>query len=121
MSKILYSTIISGLIFFASSCSGFKSNSNNTEDNNETTMSSPKINNSPQQSNEQCVFGVTIDRAMNSITIIDSKGDTLTFEYPDIEDNSKLFRSNIGDSITVKFITTTYQDSVTAISRGKQF
>lgn len=48
-----------------------------------------------------------------------AEGDTMSFEYPDVEENFKFARPNIGDSVTVKYIRTDYQDSVTAVLRGK--
>lgn len=75
-----------------------------------------------QVGHEYTTIGVTLDRAMNSILIIDeATGDSIEFEYAEVENRSKIFGSNIGDTVTVKHVTLADgRDSVTAIYRGRR-
>ena len=74
-----------------------------------------------QVGKEITTIGVTLDRAMNSIVIIDENGDSAEFDYAEVENRSKIFGSNIGDTVTVKHVTLTDgRDSVTAIYRGRR-
>ena len=99
-------------------CGGTKSGSDkNTADSVRVVESRNDIKSAGE---EHSVYGVAIDRAMNSIVLLTIEGDTMSFEYPDVEENYNLVRCNIGDSVTVKFIRTDYQDSVTAVLRGKE-
>lgn len=81
-------------------------------------------NNSNKQAAEvaeesaKTITGVVLDGAMNSIFIITSNNDTLSFGYPEI-DKTKVDSYMIGDTVVVNFITVTIdghpQDSVTSV------
>ena len=96
-----------------------KSGTVNDSDSVSATVTPEQLANPNQQGGEHSVFGVTLDRAMNSIVIITEKGDTMNFGYPNVEDRHSFASSNIGDSVTVKYVVVNHQDSVTAIMRGK--
>ena len=96
------------------------------DDSCSATVTPRDMINPNQIGQEKTAIGVTLDRAMNSIVILDENGDSVSFDYAEVENRSKISGSNIGDTVTVKFVTLnspgsseTY-DSVTAIYRGRR-
>lgn len=64
------------------------------------------------------ISGIAIDGAMNSVTIAASTGDTLSFSYPDLEPE-KRYTWTAGDSITVKFVITDDEPTVTQLTKAE--
>ena len=120
MKKIIKYVVSAMLGVAVLSCGGTHSGNGVSvlEDSTSVTVS-PYDLKSSGRGEEQSVYGVAVDRAMNSLVVMTAEGDTMSFEYPDVEENFKFARPNIGDSVTVKYIRTDYQDSVTAVLRGK--
>lgn len=124
MKKILFLLALP-IFIMAMSCGNSKKGNDNSQisdsDSCSPTVTPADMVNPHQIGKEQTVIGVTLDRAMNSIIVLDEKGDSLYFDYSDIDDRSKIFGSNIGDTVTVKYVTLAgNRDSVTAILRGKR-
>lgn len=90
------------------------------KDDNNSYNTQDTVNNTKKetQTEEINLYGITIDRAMNSITVLSQSGDTITFELPETKPNHLFAHCLIGDSVTIKYIATTKQDSVTAIFKG---
>lgn len=119
MKKLLRLVLIVALPAVAFSCGGGKADKGEQTTDSVTAVVTPYDFKQAGVGEEQSVYGVAIDRAMNSIMLLTIEGDTMSFEYPDVEENFKFVRCNIGDSVTVKYVRTEYQDSVTAVLRGK--
>lgn len=119
ISNILPLLALLALIATACGKSNKTSNDNGT-DSTSATVTPYDLKNPAQTGEEQSVYGVTIDRAMNSIAVLTSNGDTLYFEYPENANRNKFAKSNIGDTVTVKYVTVSGEDSLTAIFRGKR-
>ncbi|MGN1245823.1 MAG: hypothetical protein ACI4UN_04240 [Muribaculaceae bacterium] len=106
------------------SCNNRNSNpSNQIEDGDScsATVTPLEAVNPNQVGKEITTIGVTLDRAMNSILIIDENGDSIEFDYAEVDNRTKIFGSNIGDTVTVKHVTLADgRDSVTAIYRGRR-
>lgn len=109
---------------FLFSCNNRSSNPNNSIEEGDScseVVTPHDVFNPNQVGKEITTIGVTLDRAMNSIVIIDENGDSAEFDYAEVENRSKIFGSNIGDTVTVKHVTLTDgRDSVTAIYRGRR-
>ena len=119
--KALYAALLCATL---SACNNRSSNPSNTigkGDSCSETVTPHDLVNPRQVGKEITTIGVTLDRAMNSILIIDENGDSVEFEYADVENRAKIMGSNIGDTVTVKHVTLTDgRDSVTAIYRGRR-
>lgn len=117
--KITLFTVIS--LASLAACSDKKSaqQHNTTSNENTSEVITPlDAKNSEQDEEEQTVFGITIDRAMNSISILTQNGDTLSFEYPESANPGVMARSHVGDTVTVKYVRIHDTDSLTAVFRG---
>ena len=124
MRKLLYILTLP-IFIIAMSCGNSKKADSDSQisdsDSCSPSVSSADMINPHQIGTEHTVIGVTLDRAMNSIIVLNEKGDSLYFDYSNIDDRSKIFGSNIGDTVTVKYVTLAgNRDSVTAILRGKR-
>ena len=123
MKKAIYPLCIAISTMLAA-CGNSNSSSNNTIGENDScspTVTPHEMVNPDQIGKEKTDIGVTLDRSMNSILILNADGDSLEFDYSDIENRAKIFGSNIGDTVTVKYVTLTgNRDSVTAIYRGQR-
>ena len=104
------------------SCGNRNANSQIGEnDSCSATVTPHDMVNPNQVGHEMTTIGVTLDRAMNTILIIDENGDSVEFDYAEVENRSKIFGSNIGDTVTVKHVELADgRDSVTAIYRGRR-
>lgn len=112
--KLLFSLSV---ISAVTACSDKKptGKDNNNSYNKQVNISDTKKGTQIEEIN---LYGITIDRAMNSITVLSQSGDTVTFELPETKPNHLFAHCLIGDSVTIKYIATTKQDSVTAIFKG---
>ncbi|MGM9803020.1 MAG: hypothetical protein ACI308_02470 [Muribaculaceae bacterium] len=89
--------------------------SDGTDSGNDSTV----VSVSPEASvdSEQTAIGVAVDGAMNSITLLVSYGDTLSFSYPDL-DPAKRASWRIGDTITIKYVEVDGEALVNAVMLG---
>lgn len=124
MKQILYMLVIPVFAIMMSCGNSKKADSESQisdSDSCSATVTPADMVNPHQIGKEHTVIGITLDRAMNSIIVLDEKGDSLYFDYSDIDNRSKILGSNIGDTVTVKYITlANNRDSVTAILRGRR-
>lgn len=125
MKKILSFAALSLSLMMTVSCGNSKKTDDGSQlsdsDSCSEVVTPADVVNPHQIGKEQTVIGVTLDRAMNSILILDENGDSLSFSYADVDDRSKIAGSNIGDTVTVKYVKlASSRDSVTAIFRGKR-
>lgn len=120
MKKAIFFIAVSAFVSLMIACGNSNKAGNDSESRTQVVTPADVVN--PHQVGEEhTVIGVTIDRAMNSIIVLDENGDSVTFSYADIDDRSKIHGSNIGDTVTVKYVTLAdNRDSVTAIFRGKR-
>lgn len=112
MKKTLIVTLIGLISISIVSCG----KANNESENADSTV----VSVSPEASvdSEQTAIGVAIDGAMNSITIMNEHGDTLSFSYPDL-DPSKRASWSIGDTVSVKYVEVDGEAQVNAVMLGK--
>ena len=112
MKKTLIVTLIGLMSISIVSCG----KANNESENADSTV----VSVSPEASvdSEQTAIGVAIDGAMNSITIMNEHGDTLSFSYPDL-DPAKRASWSIGDTVSVKYVEVDGEAQVNAVMLGK--
>ena len=112
MKKTLIATLIGLMGIGMVSCG--KAGSNGGD--NDSTM----VTVSPEAAvdSELTAIGVAIDGAMNSITIVNEHGDTLSFSYPDLEP-SKRASWSIGDTVSIKYVEVDGEAQVNAVMLGK--
>ena len=65
------------------------------------------------------VSGIAIDGAMNSVIIVASTGDTLSFSYPDLAPEMR-YSWTEGDSITIRFTLIDDEPVVTQLFSASQ-
>ena len=94
--------LLASPLFF--SCGNSGKNGSDSTDSTSRTVTSAEVANPNIQGGEKSVYGVTMDRAMNSIVLLTQKGDTITFGYANVDDRHNFASSNIGDSVTVKYV-----------------
>ena len=121
--KALYAALLCATLI---SCNNSTNNSDTSGtigagDSCSATVTPHDLVNPHQVVKESTTIGVTLDRTMNTIIVLNESGDSLEFDYADVENRAKFFGSNIGDTVTVKHVTLADgRDSVTAIYRGRR-
>ena len=113
MKKTLIATLIGLMGIGMVSCG--KAGSNGGDNDSTVVTVSPEA----AVDSELTAIGVAIDGAMNSITIVNEHGDTLSFSYPDLAPE-KRYSWSTGDSITIKFVLIDDEPIVTELTSAAQ-